>query len=44
MESCQAHLMGIFEGTKRLEISTEMAKFSEPLWPDVHANEGLLIF
>lgn len=40
IESCQSHLMGIFENLPKLEISEAETKYSKPLWPNVEAFAG----
>jgi len=40
IESCQSHLMGIFENLPKLSISNEQVNFSKPLWPGAEAFPG----
>lgn len=40
IESCQSHLMGIFENLPILEIKGNQTFYSKPLWPGVEAQAG----
>lgn len=40
IESCQSHLMGIFDSLPKLEINQNQAKYSSPLWEGVDATAG----
>lgn len=40
IESCQSHLMGIFDSLPKLEINGNQTKYSKPLWAGVEATAG----